>query len=183
MARWPRTDGNSRPQRNRLHVAGRASFPRRVLAFLGGRDVFGGGQPAHQADASGVGNHPDTAQLQPSGARGRARRGPGPGQRRTRGVRHRGVVDVCGTRRVPRLAHGKADDVEGMPASGFAHDGGGAVPRSCGQVLPDAAAQRDTQADPEAASAGVGGMFASGDDRDGGQAGAGRADLRLSVAG
>ena len=62
------------------------------------------------------------------------------------------------------------------------HDGGRAVPRTRGQVLPDAAAQRDSQADPEAASAAVDGLLAPGDDRDGGKDGRGRADVRLPVA-
>ena len=40
-----------------------------------------------------------------------------------------------------------------------------------GKYFQIAAAQRDSQADPEAASSGVGGLFAPGDDRDGGKDG------------
>ena len=63
MAGRSGADGSRGSQRDRLPVAGRAPFPGRVLPFLGRRDIFGRGQPAHQTDAPGVRNHPDTAEL------------------------------------------------------------------------------------------------------------------------
>ena len=53
------------------------------------RELPGRGQPAHQADASGVGRHPAAAADQPSGARGGAGRRAGPAEPGPRGIRHR----------------------------------------------------------------------------------------------